>query len=289
MTMIKLIIFIVIFNFGYAIGLQALVIPQKAAVVSTSGAGIGGDIDVSINPASLKYISPHFGMSDNLWYGDISGIKSNWSFGENAHRVFSIESIGLDDIEQRVTNEVDPLGYVQAKWIAFDFSSNINLDKFFKNTKDFSLGYNIKLNYSKLDTERYWGYSIDIGLQKKITDKLNFGFVSKNFGREYSLSGIDRIENFFGSGISYNIIPIRSNLYFDWIYSSDRNIFKLALKTNLKYVNLILGTSYSKNSYKDFSYGLTFRLKDWMIVFGSIVHDNPILGNPKSIELRKYF
>ena len=185
--MMKTIIFTMLFNFTYAIGLQALVIPQKAAVISTSGAGIGGYIDASINPASLKYIQPHFGMSDNLWYGDISGIKSNWSFGKKTHRVFSIESIGLDDIEQRITNEVDPLGYVQAKWIAFDLYSTIDLNKIFKDTRDFSLGYNIKLNYSKLHTERYWGYSIDIGLQKKVTDKLNFGFVSKNFGREYSL------------------------------------------------------------------------------------------------------
>ena len=278
-----------IFNFSWAIGLQALVIPQKATAVSTSGAGIGGYVDASINPAALQYIRPHLGMSDNLWYADISGIKSNWSFGKKIHRVFSIESIGLDDIEHHITNEVDPLGYVQAKWIAFDFSSNINLNKIFKETKDFSLGYNIKLNYSKLHTERYWGYSIDVGLQKRISDRLNFGFVSKNFGREYSLSGIDRIDNYFGVGVAYNIDPIRSNLYFDWIYSNSRNIFKLALKTDLKYVNLTLGTSYSKNSYKDFSYGLSFKLKNWMIIFGSILHNNSTLGTPKSIELRKYF
>ena len=203
-----------VFNFSWAIGLQALVIPQIATAVSTSGAGIGGYVDASINPASLKYIRPHLGMSDNLWYADISGIKSNWSFGKKIHRVFSIESIGLDDIEHHITNEVDPLGYVQAKWIAFDFSSNINLNKIFKETKDFSLGYNIKLNYSKLHTERYWGYSIDVGLQKRISDRLNFGFVSKNFGREYSLSGIDRIENYIGLGIAYNANVIRNNIYY---------------------------------------------------------------------------
>ena len=69
-----------VFNFIWAIGLQALVIPQKATAVSTSGAGIGGYVDASINPAALQYIRPHLGMSDNLWYADISGIKSNWSF-----------------------------------------------------------------------------------------------------------------------------------------------------------------------------------------------------------------
>ena len=195
----------------------------------------------------------------------------------------------MDDIEYHVTNEVEPLGYIDAKWIAFDFSSGINLNKFFKDTRGFSVGYNIKLNYSKLHTERYWGYSIDVGLQKKINDKLNFGFVSKNFGREYSLSGIDRIENYIGLGVAYNANVIRNNIYFDWIYSNSRNIFKLALKTDFKYVNLAIGTSYSKDSYKDFSYGLSFEIKDWMIVFGSIIHDNPALGTPKSVELRKYF
>jgi len=278
-----------IFNFSWAIGLEALIIPQKATVISTSGAGIGGYIDASINPASLKYIRPHLGMSDNLWYADITGIKSNFSFGEKIHRTLSIESIGLDDIELHITNEVNPLGYVEAKWIAFDFSSEIDLNRIFEDTRDFSLGYNIKLNYSKLHTERYWGYSIDVGFQKKINNKLNFGFVSKNFGREYSLSGIDRIENYIGLGIAYNADIIRNNIYFDWIYSTNRNIFKLALKTDFRYVNLALGTSYSKNSYKDFSYGLIFELKDWMIVFSSIIHDNSTLGIPKSVELRKYF
>jgi len=287
--MIKTIIYLIIFNFSWAIGLEALVIPQKATVISTSGAGIGGYIDASINPASLKYIRPHLGMSDNLWYADISGIKSNFSFGENIHRTLSIESIGLDDIELRYTNEVNPSGYVEAKWIAFDFSSEIDLNRIFEDTRDFSLGYNIKLNYSKLHTERYWGYSIDVGFQKKINDKLNFGFVSKNFGREYSLSGIDRIENYIGLGIAYNANIIRNNIYFDWIYSANRNIFKLALKTDFRYVNLALGTSYSENSYKDFSYGLSFELRDWTIVFSSIIHDNSALGIPKSVELRKYF
>ena len=278
-----------ILSFSWAIGLEALVIPQKATIISTSGTGIGGYIDASINPASIKYIKPHLGISDNLWYGDISGIKSSWSFGKKAHRIFSIESIGLDDIEHHITNEVDPLGYIDAKWIAFDFSSDVNLNRIFKDTKGISIGYNIKLNYSKLHSERYWGYSIDFGLQKKMSDKLNFGFISKNFGREYSLSGIDRIENYIGLGFAYNANIIRNNVYFDWIYSNSRNIFKLALKTDFKYVNLALGTSYSKNSYRDFSYGLSFNLKDWMIIFGSIVHDNSALGTPKSVELRKYF
>ncbi len=287
--MIKIISYFTILSFSWAIGLEALVIPQKANVISTSGAGIGGYVDATINPAGIKYIRPHLGMSDNLWYADISGIKSSWSFGKKIHRIFSIESIGLDDIEYHVTNEVDPLGYVDAKWIAFDFSSEVNLNKFFKDTRGFSVGYNIKLNYSKLHTERYWGYSIDVGLQKKINDKLNFGFVSKNFGREYSLSGIDRIENYIGLGVAYNANMIRNNIYFDWIYSNSRNIFKLAFKTDFKYVNLALGTSYSKDSYKDFSYGLSFQIKDWAIIFGSIIHDNSALGTPKSVELKKYF
>ena len=44
-----------------------------------------------------------------------------------------------------------------------------------------------------------------------------------------------------------------------------------------------------KDSYKDFSYGLSFQIKDWAIIFGSIIHDNSALGAPKSVELKKYF
>ena len=41
--------------------------------------------------------------------------------------------------------------------------------------------------------------------------------------------------------------------------------------------------------YKLWIGNLSFEIKDWMIIFGSIIHDNSSLGTPKSVELKKYF
>ena len=66
------------------------------------------------------------------------------------------------------------------------------------------------------------------------------------------------------------------------------NIFKLGMMTKFPYINFMLGSSYS-DGYSDFSYGLSFEIKKWMIIFGNLNHENPALGTPQSIELRKYF
>jgi hypothetical protein len=292
----KIIIIIIMVSINWAIGLKALEIPQKAEVIALSRTGIAANLDASLNPASLANIRPHVGVSSNTWYADLKGHKSTSLWGDGAIRFISIETIGLDDIEYHIDNTVEPIGYVEAKWIAFDFGSSINLDKFVKDSKNFDIGYNLKLNYSKLHTERYWGYTFDIGINKKIGDKLNFGFVAKNLGKEYSESNTITIDHYLGIGTAYKLDIVSHNkfymnmdIYFDWIHSNENNIYKLGFKTNFPYINFMLGSSYSKGVYSDFSYGLSFEFKNWMVVFGSLTHENPALGTPKCVELRKYF
>ena len=125
MTMIKLIIFIVIFNFGYAIGLQALVIPQKATILAMSGSGIAGDLDIGINPSSS--VKPYLGFSNNTWLAGVSGQKTTWIFKSDMNHSLSFESLGIDDIEYHSNNDSYPEGYVSANWFAIDYGSSMNM------------------------------------------------------------------------------------------------------------------------------------------------------------------
>ena len=285
---------ICLLSFVWTIGLDALAIPQKATILAMSGSGIAGNLDIAINPSSS--IRPYLGFSNNTWLAGVSGQKSTWVFEGDVNRFISFESLGVNDIEYHSDNDSDPEGYVSANWFAIDFGSNIDLDRYFNNTKDFQIGYNIKLNYSKLYIESSWGYTFDLGLTKKISDTFSMGFIMKNLGKEsYNSEENVTIDPYIGIGISHNINMITlDNFYTDLIYHidvinhGDKDIFKLGAMIKFPYVNLMLGLSYS-DGYRDFSYGLSFEIKKWMIIFGNLNHENPALGTPQSIELRKYF
>ena len=288
---------LLIFNFTWAIGLKALLVPQKAHSVALSGTGVAEFIDPSITPAALSKVDRYMGISSNKWFIDLKGNKSTWIFGNDTKRLFSIESIGIDDIEYRETNETESLGYVGAKWIAFDFGSAINLKKLLNRHSDFHIGYNLKLNYSKLHTTRYWGYSFDFGIIKSINEKLNFDFLIKNLGKEFSGSKSDNIDVYYGLGLGYKIDIVKNNnffitnnILFDIVQSQDIPIYKVGIKTSMPFIDFMLAKSYSgKNKYEDFAYGFSIHIKNWEIVFGSITHKNENIGSPSSIEIKKIF
>ena len=291
----RLLIYIIcLMSFVWSIGLEALVIPQKATILAMSGSGIAGNLDIAINPSSS--VEPYFGFSNNTWLAGLSGQKTTWMFKGDMNHSLSFESLGIDDIEKHSDNDSNPEGYVSANWFAIDYGSSINLSKYFVSIKGLKVGYNVKLNYLKLHTENSWGYTFDLGLTKKISDSFNMGFVIKNSGKEYYSSEESiTINPYVGIGISHNINIINSdNFYTDLVYHidviqhNDNNIFKLGVMTKFPYVNLMLGSSYS-DGYSDFSYGLSFEINQWAIIFGNLNHDNPALGTPRCIELRKYF
>ena len=292
----KIILLICITNFVLPIWLDALYISHKANTLSLSNTGIAGNVDAAINPASLNSINPYIGMASNKGYIDAKGSKSTWVFGNNVHRYISVESFGVEDIPIQLDNDGIPEGYTSTNWLAFDFGSSILMSKL----KNFHMGYNLKLNYIKLDTERYWGYTIDLGLQKQINQRFNLGAVIKNLGQEYSMTDKINIDNYsyLGIGLAYNPKTFKRNkfyintkLYLDYIYTKQNDIFKIAIDTAFPYVNLMIGTTYINGGqeFSDFSYGLSFRFKNWMVLFGNSIHENSAIGSPTSFEIRKYF
>tara|TARA_B110000263_G_scaffold78567_1_gene68554 strand:+ start:428 stop:1270 length:843 start_codon:yes stop_codon:yes gene_type:complete len=280
--MLNKVLFILLsFNLSICIGLKALVIPQSASLLSTSGTGICYSHE--INPALLLETNSYLSLSKNSWLGGVSGQKISYVFDNRIY--ISFESLSINDIELRdeIATET-PIGFFGAHW----YATEINKSYDFPFNKEFTFGYKVKLNYSKLFTESMHGYSIDLGFNNKIKENLNIGLLIKNLGHEYSNNL--RVDNniLLGVGVSYNIPDLKLILLSDYLIYDEKNFLKFSTITTLPYLNFIIGGTYS-DSYKDLSFGVKLDYKKWAFIFGNLNHNNPVLGNPTSIEIRKIF
>ena len=79
------------------------------------------------------------------------------------------------------------------------------------------------------------------------------------------------------------------NLYVDIVNEMEVDLYRIGFKFSMPYVSLMMGSSYSSNQYRDYSYGLSFLYNKWEVVIGKLIHENSILGSPASIEIRHYF
>jgi len=282
--MIRLIyIQILFFSFIHAVGLKALVIPQNALTLSLSNTGVGDYLAAEINPASIYKIDQHLGFSKNNWYGELGGQKISSLFSDNKY--FSFESLSVDDIELRDEIASDsPLGFFGAYWYSVDYSQSFQIPSL----NSFSVGYRLKFNLSKMYDSSMYGVTADLGLIKKVKDNLSLGLVIKNFGKEYKSNLNADTPLTIGLGVSYNVPVVRLNILSDIVYQDDIVLNKIALKTSFPYVNLIFGSTQG-DDYSDFSMGLIIDIKKWSIIYGSLKHDNDLIGAPSSFELRKYF
>lgn len=286
MNFYKYIVIIILLNTSLPIGLKALIVPQNAEMVSLSSSGIAGNINIGINPASIVNKDSFVSFSNNEWLGGLRGSKISYYHAKNKiNHYFSFEFLGIDDIELRDEHPSDiPIGYVKSNWIAFDYAGNI------PNKYNLDLGYKLKLNYSKLYTDRYYGYSIDFGLKKSINKFIDIGFVVKDFGIEYKSNQSNVIDYSAGFGFAYNYLLDKTffkgfNIFIDGLSVADNEVIRLGMKINFPYVSLMAGTSYSEG-YGDFSYGLSFKYEHFEFVIGNLNHENPILGSPVSLEFK---
>ena len=278
--LIKVLFILLSFNLSLCIGLKALVIPQSASLLSTSGTGICYSYEV--NPALLFADNSSISLSKNSWLGGVSGQKISYIF--NKRNYISFESLSIDDIELRdeIATE-SPIGFFGAHWYAAEINKSYDLG--FNNL---TFGYKIKFNYSKLFSESMHGYSIDLGLNQNLNQNLNIGILLKNIGREFG-SNL-RVENniLFGVGVRYNLPKLKLILLSDYLIYDENNFLKFSAITDLPYLNFILGGTYSDN-YKDLSFGVKLDYKKWELIFGNLNHNNAILGNPSSVEIIKIF
>ena len=277
----KILFILLSFNLSICIGLKALIIPQSASILSTSGTGISYSHE--INPALLLESDSYLSLSKNSWLAGVSGQKISYIF--DRRKYISFENLSINDIELRdeIATE-EPLGFFGANWYAAEINESFDLS-FYENI---TFGYKVKLNYSKLYTESMHGYSIDIGLNNQINKNLNIGLLIKNLGREYSNNL--RVDNdiLLGFGMSYNIPDLKLILLSDYLIYDENNFLKFSTITTLPYLNFIIGGTYSE-SYKDLSFGIKLDYKKWAFIFGNLNHNNQVLSNPSSVEIRKIF
>ena len=278
--LIKVLFILLSFNLSLCIGLKALVIPQSASLLSTSGTGICYSYEV--NPALLFADNSSISLSKNSWLGGVSGQKISYIF--NKRNYISFESLSIDDIELRdeIATE-SPIGFFGAHWYAAEINKSYDLG-----SNNLTFGYKIKFNYSKLFSESMHGYSIDLGLNQNLNQNLNIGILLKNIGREFA-SNL-RVENniLFGVGVRYNLPNLKLILLSDYLIYDENNFLKFSTITDLPYLNFIVGGTYSDN-YKDLSFGVKLDYKKWELIFGNLNHNNAILGNPSSVEIIKIF
>ena len=278
--LIKVLFILLSFNLSLCIGLKALVIPQSASLLSTSGTGICYSYEV--NPALLFADNSSISLSKNSWLGGVSGQKISYIFKKRNY--ISFESLSIDDIELRdeIATE-SPIGFFGAHWYAAEINKSYDLG-----SNNLTFGYKIKFNYSKLFSESMHGYSIDLGLNQNLNQNLNIGILLKNIGREFG-SNL-RVENniLFGVGVRYNLPNLKLILLSDYLIYDENNFLKFSAITDLPYLNFIVGGTYSDN-YKDLSFGVKLDYKKWELIFGNLNHNNAILGNPSSVEIIKIF
>jgi len=286
----NIIVFILLIQFSYAIGLRSLVIPQNAEMLGSSSTGISSHHQ--LNPANLSQSSGYFSFSRNNWYADIDGQKVSILFESKNFfdkSFISMESLSVKDIELR--NEIandSPIGFFGVYWYAIEFAQNLSLGKYNANFSNTHIGYRLKTNLSKLYTSTMYGYTFDLGITSKINDNIKVSFIMKDFGKEFSDDLNASLSEILGFGFNYNIPAIYLTLLSDIYYQNNDFILKYSLKTNFPYINFFTGVTKS-NDYSDFAYGLMIELNKWSLVYGSLNHDKAEIGNPTSIELRKTF
>ena len=204
---------ILLFNLSLCIGLKALIIPQSASMVSTSGGGIC--YNQELNPALISMV-----------------IKFKPKKNKN---------LSINDIELR--NEVaseSPIGFFGASWYALEM--NKSFDVLFENL---SFGYKVKFNYSKLFSESMHGFSVDLGINNKVNENLDIGFLIRNIGREFSDNLRLNNEILIGDGAKYFMPNLNLVFLSDFFTFEQNNYLKLSTITTLPYLNFIVGGTYS--------------------------------------------
>jgi len=285
-----LILLVLVIGKVFPIGLKALIIPQNAILIGSSSTGIA--YHPELNPANHYNKNANFSFSNNTWFADVKGQKLSALIDSKKYFDYSfiaMESLSVTDIELR--NEIandEPLGLFGVYWYALELSQSVNLKKYLKNLGDINFGYKIKVNFSKLYSSTMYGYTLDIGINKKINNNITASFVVKNFGKEYSndLSADHPIV--YGIGAGYLIPSIYLNVLADIYYQNEEIISKFSLLSTFPYVNIFVGST-SSESYNDYSWGMKIELNKWAIIYGNLFHDNSSLNNPSAIELVKYF
>jgi len=275
---------ILLISSNWAIGLQGLVIPQNGKILSTAGAGIAGDIDVALNPATHISIHSYMQYSHNTWLGDIKGGYTLFKWGNEIPKQLSIQTWNAKDLELWGDSPGErPLGSFGVHWAsaAFSISHHFNTP--------YRFGVRIQTNYSRLFTESLSGITLDAGTVLPLGPSITAAAVIRNIGYEYTNNLRAELPLEGGIGLDIKLPGIKTSVLTDFLYNIDqRKEMRLAFATNWKYLNFNSGRSISDNR-NAISLGFSFNYRSWKINYGIYFHENSaVLGTPRFLDVRRY-
>lgn len=279
----QIIYLLTILNFNWAIGLQGLIIPSNSKILATAGAGIASNLYPELNPGIKPTNNSFLQYSINQWLGEIKGNNILYRWGEKYNKQLSIQTWNVDKLELRGDSPSEtPIETFGAHFVSASYSMSCNL-----NNKSY-LGFLVKTNYSHLFTESLYGITFDFGLGLSLKDYLNLGIVIRNIGYENTNTLQANLPTEFGIGTETKFAFIKTSILTDLLYTNMQSELRLGLITDWKWLNINLGSSFSKNRNAN-SLGFSFDYRKWKINSGIYFHENSsILGVPIFIDICHY-
>ena len=280
---------ILLISSNWAIGLQGLVIPQNASILSTAGTGIAGDIHPALNPAMNISSHSYMQYSYNTWLGDIKGGHTLFRWGSEIPKQLSIQTWNAKNLElwgdkpeERLPSGLPPLGTFGVHYVSAAYSMSHNFNT------PYRFGFRLQTNYSHLFTESLFGITLDVGTTIPIGTSITLGGVIRNLGYEYNNNLRAELPVESGMGAAIKLPIIKASIPTDLLYSSSNGQeVRAGISTNWKWMNINAGTSISKNrNAKAMGFSLNYRR--WKINYGIYFHETAVLGIPQFLDVRLY-
>ena len=277
----KKIFLILIISINWAIGIQALDLPNTAQSLALSNTGIALPLNSSINSSYNPNIENLVSFSSNYWFEGISGKTILNKFGK--HEI-SLNTFNIDDLELWGENpDSEPLGKFGLQFSCLSYKYLIN------NSPHQNLGVKLKGVYSKLYTEYIYGLLLDIGLEQNINEYFNIGLIIKNIGYVQSDLTIPSLPTEYGLGFSFSYEPLGIVLLTDFIYNDiKKEIFKIGFITNFRFLNFYSSLNKFKTN-KYISTGFQMKYKNISCSYGILFQEIKTLGIPQSFQVTLYY
>ncbi len=271
------------FSMASAIGMQGLIIPKSASILSTTGAGIAGNIDPSLNPAMEEVSHPSLQFSLNRWLGEMKGSRSVYNWGEKYPQHFSVQSWRAVDIELWDDKpENTPLGTFGVHWVSAAYSMSHHFNT------PYRFGFKIQTHYSHLFTSNLSGLSFDFGGLFPLAENIKIGAVLQNVGVSFNNSSQTEFPLTAGLGVGINLPLFKSTLLADFLSINSENEYRFGIATQWKWINFKAGRTLSENKNAN-AMGFSFNYRRWQVHYGIYLHENsPVLGTPIFLDVRRY-
>ena len=270
-----------ILSFTWAIGLQGLTIPRNGLTLGTAGTGIAGSLDPSLNPAMEVQDFSHIQFSMDRWLGEINGSQAAFSWGREIPKYLSIRTLNAEDLELWGNNPEDkPMGSFAVNFVSASFGASHDFNT------PYRFGMRIESNYSHLFTESLYGFTLDMGMNTKLSDNIQLGAVIQHLGIEKTNGLQAELPLTIGLGAAFQLAALNTSLFSDIKYSADHGPgLHGAINTNWKFINFRAGAALYENQ-KSTAAGFSFQYRRWKLNYGVYFHENTILGLPQFMDIR---